>query len=285
MNKLYVVATPIGNLNDISKRALETLENVDLILCEDTRHSLKLLNHYKIKNKLVSYHKFNETKKTEEILQMLKEKDIALITDAGTPCISDPGYILIKEAKKNGVEVIGVGGISALITALSVSGLDSSSFTFYGFFKREKQEKEKIINEIKNSNIKTYIFYESPKRIVSTLNYIYENLGNVNISVSQELTKIHEKNYFGKIKDVIEELNLSESKDLGEYTFIIEKEETVKEEQHITIEALIIDEIIKNNISLKEAINNVNQKEKNISKKDIYNASLNIKEKLKKIIF
>ena len=96
MNKLYVVATPIGNLNDISKRALETLENVDLILCEDTRHSLKLLNHYKIKNKLVSYHKFNETKKTEEILQMLKEKDIALITDAGTPCISDPGSILIK---------------------------------------------------------------------------------------------------------------------------------------------------------------------------------------------
>ena len=123
MNKLYVVATPIGNLQDISQRALDTLKEVDLILCEDTRHSLKLLNYYNIKNKLMSYHKFNEKEKTNEILNILKEKDVAIITDAGTPCISDPGYILIKSAKEHNIEVIGVGGISACITALSVSGI------------------------------------------------------------------------------------------------------------------------------------------------------------------
>ena len=160
MGTLYVVATPIGNLNDMTKRAIQTLKDVDIILCEDTRHSLKLLNHYEIKNKLISYHKFNEKERTQSIINYLKEdKQIAIITDAGTPCISDPGYILIKEARLNNINITPIGGISALITALSVSGLKSDNFTFYGFFPREQKDKKELIKNIKNININTFIFY------------------------------------------------------------------------------------------------------------------------------
>ncbi len=281
MNKLYVVATPIGNLQDISQRALDTLKEVDLILCEDTRHSLKLLNYYNIKNKLMSYHKFNEKEKTNEILNILKEKDVAIITDAGTPCISDPGYILIKSAKEHNIEVIGVGGISACITALSVSGINSDSFTFYGFFPRENKDKEKLINDLRKSDVKTFIFYESPKRIIKTLNYIYEKMGNVTISISSDLTKIHEKNYFGKLDKVLKEIESFENNSLGEYTFIIEKEIEKIEKTNISYEALLIDEMIKNNITIKEAIETITKNNKNIRKKDLYNASLNLKEKFK----
>lgn len=282
MGILYVVATPIGNLGDISKRALEVLRDVDIILCEDTRHSLILLNHYEIKNKLISYHKFNEKERSAMIIDDLKNgKNIAIITDAGTPCVSDPGYILIRDAKNNGIEVIGVGGISACITALSVSGIDSSSFSFYGFFPRENKDKEKLMDNIIKSNIKTYIFYESPKRIIKTLEYIYLKLGNVLISVSSDLTKVHEKNYYGKIDKVISELKNNDNSSLGEYTFIIEKELVKEDEINLSIEALLIDEVIKNNISLKDAIDIVNKNNSNLSKKDIYNASLNLKNILK----
>ena len=142
MGILYVVATPIGNLGDISKRALDTLKGVDMILCEDTRHSLKLLNYYEIKKPLFPYHKFNEQEKVSSYINQIKDgKNVALITDAGTPCISDPGYIIVKRAREEGLEVIGVGGISAIITALSVSGLDTKSFAFNGFFPRESKDK------------------------------------------------------------------------------------------------------------------------------------------------
>ena len=282
MGILYVVATPIGNLGDISKRALDILCDVDIILCEDTRHSLILLNHYEIKNKLISYHKFNEKERSSMVIDDLKNgKNIAIITDAGTPCVSDPGYILIRDAKNNGIEVIGVGGISACITALSVSGIDSSSFSFYGFFPRENKDKEKLMDDIIKSNIKTYIFYESPKRIIKTLEYIYLKLGNVLISVSSDLTKVHEKNYYGKIDKVITELKNNDNSSLGEYTFIIEKELVKEDEINLSIEALLIDEMTKNNISLKDAIDIVNKNNSNLSKKDIYNASLNLKNILK----
>lgn len=282
MGTLFVVGTPIGNLNDMTKRAIDTLNNVDIILCEDTRTSLKLLNHFNIKNKLVSYHKFNEQDKTKQIINDLKNnKDIALISDAGMPCISDPGYILVKEAKKEGINVIGIGGISASITALSISGLNSDNFTFYGFFPRDTKDKKDLINNIKNSNIKTYIFYESPKRIIKTLEFLNDNLENITISVSKELTKLNEKNYYGNIKNVLETLKNDDKTSLGEYTFIIEKENEIKKEINISTEALLIDEMIKQGISLKEAINSLNDNT-DISKKDIYNASLNLKDILKK---
>lgn len=280
MGSLFVVATPIGNLADISKRAIETLENVDIILCEDTRHSLKLLNYYNIKNKLISYHKFNEVERSSSVIEKLKSGlDIAIITDAGTPCVSDPGYVLIKKAKEEGIEVIGVGGISALVTALSVSGINSDNFTFYGFFPRENKDKKSVINEILESKIRTYIFYESPKRIIKTLKYIYENLGDVLISVSSDLTKIHEKNYYGRLSNVLKIMESNPNIELGEYVFIIEND-IVRENvinNDISIEALLIDVVVKNNFSIKEGIDYLS-KNSDYSKKDIYNASLNLKK-------
>lgn len=283
MGILYVVATPIGNLSDISERALNILREVDIILCEDTRHSLKLLNHYDIKNNLISYHKFNEKERSNSIIEKLESgKNIALISDAGTPCISDPGYILVKDAKDKGIEVIGVGGISALITGLSVSGLNSDSFSFYGFFPRENKDKKDIIDNIKNSDIKTFIFYESPKRIIKSLEYIFENLGNLLVSVSSDLTKLHEKNYYGRLDKVINELKNNDNSNLGEYTFIIENDlDFSNNDKTLSIEAMIVDEMISNNISMKEAIDLVNNKNKELHKKDIYNASLNLKNILK----
>ena len=280
MGSLFVVATPIGNLADISKRAIETLENVDIILCEDTRHSLKLINYYNIKNKLISYHKFNEFERSSSVIEKLKSGlDIAIITDAGTPCVSDPGYVLIKKAKEEGIEVIGVGGISALVTALSVSGINSDNFTFYGFFPRENKDKKSVINEILESKIRTYIFYESPKRIIKTLKYIYENLGDVLISVSSDLTKIHEKNYYGRLSNVLKIMESNPNIELGEYVFIIEND-IVRENvinNDISIEALLIDVVVKNNFSIKEGIDYLS-KNSDYSKKDIYNASLNLKK-------
>ncbi len=170
MGTLFVVATPIGNLNDLSPRAIETLRIADYILVEDTRQTIKLLNHFDIKNKMVSYHKFNEKERSSEIISDLKDgKNVALVSDAGTPCISDPGYILVKVALENNIKVIGIPGCSAVITALSIGGLDTSSFTFYGFVPTENKPRKELFNKIKESDIKTKVVYESPKRIIKLL--------------------------------------------------------------------------------------------------------------------
>ena len=279
MGNLYVVATPIGNLSDMTERAIKTLKEVDYILCEDTRTSLKLLNHFDIKNKLVSYHKFNEQDRSSSIIKDLKEgKNIAIISDAGTPCINDPGEYLVGKAREEQIPVFGIGGISAVITALSISGLNTTSFTYYGFFPREKKDQNKLIEEIKDSNIKTYVFYESPKRIIKTLEILEKELPNIKVSISKELTKLHEKNYYGDITKVLKKLKNDEKAQAGEYTFIIEKqEEKNKEEQNISIESKLIDIIVKENITLKEAVDKLNKENKDISKKEIYNASLNLK--------
>ena len=269
MGNLYVVATPIGNLSDMTQRAVETLKEVDYILCEDTRNSIKLLNYFDIKNKLVSYHKFNEQEKVESIIKDLKEgKNIALISDAGTPCINDPGEYIVKKAREEHIPVFGIGGISA--------------FTYYGFFPREKKEQEELIENINNSDIKTFIFYESPKRIIKTIEFLAKELPDLKISVSKELTKLHEKNFYGNITEVLKEIKQDDKTSIGEYTFIIEKEEKIKkQEQNISIEAQLIDLIIKNNITIKEAVDLLNKENKNLSKKEIYNASLNLKNILK----
>ena len=283
MGILYVVATPIGNLDDFTKRAIDTLKSVDIILCEDTRHSLILLNHYDIKNKLLAYHKFNEKEKVNSIIEMLKNgKNIAIITDAGLPCVSDPGYILVEQARLNNIEVIGVGGISASLTALSISGLKNDSFTFYGFFPRETKDKKRLIDDIKKSDVDTFIFYESPKRILKTLEYLKDNLGNIKICVCSDLTKLHEKSYFGNINYVYETLLNNENVEKGEYTFVIEKSFKEEEQKDVSTESKLVDIMIKNNVSLKEAIDILNNNDNNLSKKDIYNASLNLKDILKK---
>lgn len=283
MGTLYVVATPIGNLNDMTKRAIETLKEVDIILCEDTRTSMKLLNNFNIKNKLMSYHKYNEQEQTKNIIKLLKQdKNIAIITDAGTPCISDPGYILVKEARENNITVIPIGGISALITALSASGIETDKFTFQGFFPRETKEKTKLLEELNKTTIKVHIFYESPKRIIKTLEYLKNNLDIEKISIFKELTKLHEKNYYGTLEEVLNKLQNEEKTNQGEYTFIIKTKPKQEKEQNISLEALIIDKLIKEQKTIKEIVEILNKENKNISKKDLYNASLNLKQILKK---
>lgn len=283
MGTLYVVATPIGNLNDMTKRAIETLKEVDIILCEDTRTSMKLLNNFNIKNKLMSYHKYNEQEQTKNIIKLLKQdKNIAIITDAGTPCISDPGYILVKEARENNIKVIPVGGISALITALSASGIETDKFTFQGFFPRETKDKTKLLEELNKTNIKVHIFYESPKRIIKTLEYLKNNLDIEKISIFKELTKLHEKNYYGTLEEVLNKLQNEEKTNQGEYTFIIKTQPKQEKEKNISLEALIIDKLIKEQKTIKEIVEILNKENHNISKKDLYNASLNLKQILKK---
>ena len=278
MGILYIVATPIGNLDDITKRALDTLNSVDLIACEDTRTSGVLLKHFGINKKTVSYHKFNEKGKSNSLINdLLDGKNIALISDAGCPCISDPGSILVNEAIKNNIEVIAIPGASATITSLMTSGMDTESFSFYGFLDRENKKIVDSLEKIKSDSSNIAIIYESPKRIVKLLEKVNEVLNNPNISLCNDLTKKFEKKYYGKTSDVIKELNNNPNSELGEYVLLIEKnKETVVSEDKLSTESLIIDEMIKSNCTMKEAIKLVSDKYK-INKNEVYNASLNIK--------
>ncbi len=280
MGILYVVATPIGNLNDISKRALEILNNVDIIACEDTRQTLKLLNHYNIKNKLVAYHKFNEKEKSNFLINDLnKGLNIAIVTDAGTPCISDPGYILIKEAHENNIEVIAIPGASASVSALSVSGLDTSHFSFIGFLPVDNTKFKEEIDKIKKSSINTFVIYESPKRIVKLFSKLVEDFPDSLVYIASDLTKIHERGFYGKIENVYEIIKNDSNIEKGEYVIILQKKDIIKEEkEELSYEALIIDTMIKNNLSIKDAINNICEKNKKIKKNDLKEASLNIKK-------
>lgn len=223
---LYIVATPIGNLEDITLRAIRVLQEVDLIAAEDTRHTLKLLNHLNIKKPMISYHRHNEEVKTEELLAQVKEgKNIAIVTDAGTPGISDPGEEIVKEAILQGIEIIPIPGACALINALIVSGLDTKEFSFFGFLSIHTKIKQKQIEKIQQEN-KTVILYEAPHKLRKTLKSLQDRLGDISIVAVKELTKIHEKVYRGKISQVLEEL---EEELKGEFVILLSKQE--KEER------------------------------------------------------
>ncbi len=282
MGILYVVATPIGNLNDFSPRAINTLKESDLILVEDTRQTIKLLNHFDIKTKMISYHKFNESKRTEEIIEDLKlGKNISLVSDAGTPCISDPGYILVKRAREENIKVIGIPGSSAVITALSISGLDTSSFSFYGFVPTAAKDKKSLFDKIKRSDIKTKVIYESPKRILKLLNELKSELPGCVVCICNELTKIHENSIYGKIEYVERVMMSNLNAEKGEYVILVSNEpQQEKENEDFSLEALIINEMKNNKCSLKEAVKIVSDKNNDVSKKDVYNASLNLKNML-----
>lgn len=218
---LFIVPTPIGNLEDITIRAIETLKESDLILAEDTRHAKKLLSHYKISSKLNSYHLGNEHKKLEDYIKILQEgKIISLITDAGTPCISDPGFLLTREAINKGINISCLPGPTALIPALVMSGLPSESFIFEGFLPRKKGRKSKI-KEIA-SNSKTTIIYESPFRILKTLNELFEHTEKERfVTISREISKIYEETFRGTLQDAIREY--SEKKLKGEFVICIDR--------------------------------------------------------------
>jgi len=216
----YIVATPIGNLEDITLRALRILKEVDIILAEDTRITSRLTTHYQLPTTILSYHQHSSEDKKLEILKLLLDgKNIALVTDAGTPGVSDPGNELIDYllSYKPDLKIIPIPGASAITTALSVSGFKTNNFIFLGFFPKKK--KEKLINWIKEGRM-SFAFYESPFRIIKTLEFVKSNFGDVRVFVARELTKIHESLYRGKIEDVIKQL--SENKVRGEVVVIVE---------------------------------------------------------------
>jgi len=281
MSKLYVVPTPIGNLSDMTERAIETLKNCDLILAEDTRHTLKLLNHSNIKTKMISYHKFNEKQRSQEIITeiLTEEKNVALVTDAGTPCISDPGYELIKEARINGIDVIGLPGASALITALSIAGIESYEFVFYGFLPRKKSQLEEMLQRISINSVKTFILYESPKRIIDLIENIKTYMPNSTLCVCKELTKMHENAFYGSVDSVLEQLKNHEDAERGEYVIVGYNNDYVEKEEkmNVGIHGILFDKIVKNKYSLIEAVNEAAE-EGIASKNAAYKASLEIKK-------
>jgi len=280
--KLYVVATPIGNLGDMSERAIETLSNVDLIAAEDTRNTIKLLNHFDIHTPMAANHKFNEKEAVSYLVsELMSGKNIAVVSDAGTPCINDPGFILVEACCEAGIEVLGVPGACAAATAISISGLPSATFSFMGFFPREKKDAVLLFEKIKKNSSETYIFYESPKRITDTMELISRELPTARVALCNDLTKLHERTYRGNAADVLADLKANPNAEKGEYAFVMyyEPEALEAEAETLSPEAMLIDTVIKKQISMKEAISILaGDKTNDYSKKDFYQASLNLKE-------
>ncbi len=268
---LYLVATPIGNLEDITLRAIKILKEVDLIAAEDTRQTLKLLNHLEISKPLISYHRHNEEVKTDILIKKLNDgENIAIVTDAGTPAISDPGEEIVKEAIKNNIKVVPIPGACALINALIASGLDTKEFSFYAFLPLNKKLRKEKLEEIKNDG-KTAIIYEAPHRLISTLNEIKELLGNRDIVIAKELTKIHETFIRGKIEEIIEKIENPK----GEYIILINGEKIKKENE---LNKLSLDEHYefyeKQGLEKKEIIKKI-AKDRKLNKNEIYQYFLN----------
>lgn len=280
IGKLFLVPTPIGNLKDITLRALEVLKEVDIIAAEDTRQTLKLLNHFEIKKTLINYHKHNEQSKGDEIITILKSgQNIAIVTDAGTPGISDPGAIVVSKCIEQGIKFEVLPGATAITTALVYSGLDTTKFIFRGFVPRETKERKKLISEIKEAK-ETLIFYESPHRILSTLTFFVENLGDRRIALCRELTKLYEEIKRGTITEVIQSFEGKNIK--GEFVIVLEgksqkeiDEEIRKNNEEIGIEEHII-MFINQGMSKKESIKEV-AKLRGLSKNEVYKYSIEIK--------
>lgn len=267
--ELYIVATPIGNLNDITIRALETLKNVDYIAAEDTRHTLKLLNHFDISKPLISYYKENEKTKSEVIIEKLEEgKNIALVSDAGTPGISDPGEEVIKKAIERNIKVIPIPGACAAINAIICSGFSTKEFEFIGFLSAKKTEKVKKLEELKY-DLRTLIIYEAPHKLESTLNTMIEVLGDRNICIARELTKIHEEFIRGKISEILNSVEYR-----GECVILVEGAKISKSEQNIeNLTKLSLDEHYKyyeeKGFSKKEIVKQI-AKDRKLEKNEVY---------------
>ena len=277
---LYICATPIGNLGDITPRVIDTLREVDLIAAEDTRNSIKLLNHFEIKTPMTSYHEFNKFDKADElVLKMQEGKDIAIITDAGTPAISDPGEILVKKCLEAGIPVTSLPGACACITALTLSGLSTRRFAFEAFLpseKSDKKERRAILSELSNET-RTMIIYEAPHHLISTLKDLYEALGDRKITLCKELTKKFENINCTTLETAISYYEENEPK--GEYVLVIEgkSRESIEKELRSSFEEMTLEEHMKmyldKGIDKKEAMKLV-AKDRGVSKRDIYNSLL-----------
>lgn len=276
---LYIVGTPIGNLSDITIRALDTLKSVDVILAEDTRQTLKLLNHFEIEKRLISYHRHNEDDKINQVVSLLDDgKNLALVSDAGMPIISDPGQNLIKYLIKNEYEVVVIPGVTALITGIVKSGLDSTRFTFEGFLSVNKKQRNERLKSLENET-RTMIFYEAPHKILATLKDILNVLGNRNICIARELTKVHEEYIHTTVKEAIEKIEQDGIR--GEIVLLIEgicedvlKEKAQDEIKNINSKELVL-EYINEGISKKEAIKMV-AKQKGVNKNEVYQECIDI---------
>lgn len=270
--RLFLCPTPIGNLEDITLRVLKILKEVEVIAAEDTRVTRKLMNHYGIKKPLISYHEHNKTKKGEEIIKLLLEgRDVALVSDAGTPGISDPGEELVKAAIEENIEVVPLPGPSAFVTALIASGFSTRRFAFEGFLPKKDKEREKILNDLLNEK-RTIIFYESPHRIVKFLKELKEKMGDRRIVIARELTKIHEEFFRGTVEEALLKFNTKEPR--GEFVIIIEgvlKEETNDTpDENVKEKALEkVKEYVKGGMAKSQAVKKVS-KEFNISKNELY---------------
>ena len=270
--KLYLVATPIGNLEDITFRAIKILKEVDLIAAEDTRHTLKLLNYYEISKPLISYHRHNEEIKKDLLINKLLEgNNIAIVTDAGTPGISDPGEEIVKEAIANNIQIIPIPGACALINALIPSGLNTKEFSFFGFLPLNKKNREEAFDKIKKER-KTVILYEAPHKLTKTLEDILKNLGNIKCVLAKEITKIHEEFIRGNILELLEVVK--EPK--GEYVIMLDLE-NFKDSKDNDLNEEIKDKTIEEQYRIYEA-QGLNKKDiikqiaknKNVPKNEIY---------------
>ena len=270
LNCLYIVSTPIGNLDDITLRAVEVLKNSDIILCEDTRRSLKLLNHLKIKKRLISYHKFNEKKKVNNVIEHInKGKILSLISDAGTPLLSDPGRILINECVAKKIKIIPIPGVSSITSAMSVSGF-SDQFLFYGFLPKKENERDRILNNLSKIEY-SQVFFIPAIKINSYIQKFKRYFSGREIMIAKEITKIHEEFYRG----IIDNFSLSKGPIKGELTVVISSKKAKKDEINYV---KIINKIKKylKKYSLKDTVNLIMETE-NINKKKIYDLCLKIK--------
>ena len=271
--KLYLCATPIGNLEDMTYRVIRTLNEVDLIAAEDTRNSIKLLNHFEIKTPMTSYHEYNKIEKGRKLVEKLQEGiNIALITDAGTPGISDPGEELVKMCYQEGIEVTSLPGAAACITALTLSGLSTRRFAFEAFLPSEKKEKQEVLKELEKET-RTIILYEAPHRLVRTLQELRDTLGNRRLTVCRELTKKHETAFVTTVEEAILYYEANEPK--GECVLVIEgkKREELRQEEVAKWEEMSIEQhmdyYLNQGVDKKEAMKLV-AKDRGISKRDVY---------------
>jgi 16S rRNA (cytidine1402-2'-O)-methyltransferase len=271
---LYIVATPIGNLEDITLRAVRTLREVNLIAAEDTRRTKKLLNAYEISTPLISLHEHNEKEKSSVIIAKIKSgRSVAYVTDAGTPCISDPGYQLVKMAHAENIRVIPVPGVSAVITALSSSGLPADSFLFCGFLPAKESQRIRFLEALREET-RTVVFYESPARYLAALQDMYDVLGDREIVVARELTKIFEEIKYGKISNFLKSVAAGKTK--GEFTIIVRGKEaepvffTARE-----IEEKILQIMRDKEISVRDAVAEI-VKQTGLSRKKVYDLAVRL---------
>lgn len=270
---LYLCATPIGNLGDMTPRVRQTLESVDLIAAEDTRNSLKLLTHFEIRTAMTSYHEYNKVEKADYLVEQMRQgKDVALITDAGTPAISDPGEVLVAKCQEAGIPVTSLPGPAACITALTLSGLSTRRFCFEGFLPADKKEKEEILSELKEES-RTILLYEAPHHLLRTLKELYETLGDRRITLCRELTKKFETVLPTTLKEAVSRYESEEPR--GEYVLVVEGKSLrqKKEERQASWQGMTIEEHMAfyqaDGMDEKAAMKQV-AKDRGVPKREIY---------------